>query len=143
MEETLSGVRSFTEAEDPTLRLYAIVRTDLHMPPGKLAAQAGHAFVEALKEAQENWDTPTEPYLPLREYLAETPGTKIVLAAPSERHLLDLHDYARKFLPTALVVDSGHVMPPHFTGDEIVTALGIGPCTKAQITLFTKNLRLL
>lgn len=34
-----------------TPRLYAIVRTDLGMTPGKLAAQAGHAYVNTFLAA--------------------------------------------------------------------------------------------
>jgi PTH2 family peptidyl-tRNA hydrolase len=89
------------------------------MPPGKLAAQAGHAFLQAFVRA---------PPLLQAQYHADGIGTKVVLLAPDDATLLRLHSIADAAgLPTALIVDSGHVLLPHFTGAPVVTALGVGP----------------
>lgn len=38
---------------DDTLRMYAIIRADLNMSSGKLAAQCGHAFLNAYLQCLE------------------------------------------------------------------------------------------
>ena len=42
----------FTQVPDTTLRLYAIVRLDLGMDTGKIASQAGHAYLGAFINAE-------------------------------------------------------------------------------------------
>ena len=107
------------------------------MPPGKLASQAGHAFLEAFLTAQKA--SPATAAL----YAADPPGTKVVLRA---RHLYDIervrHECARLGIPHALITDSGHVLPPHFTGAPIVTALGFGPATRDEVGRLTRGLAL-
>lgn len=96
------------------------------MPAGKAAAQAGHAFIGALSAARGT------PFMDdAAAYLEESPGTKVVLGgvlAEIER-LADR--LARAGVPAFLVVDEGHVMPPHFDGAPIVTALGIAPLRRS------------
>lgn len=110
-------------------RLYAIVRGDLHMPPGKLAAQAGHAFMGAFREANAAWGNTRAV-----QYDIDPPGTKIVLVA---KHQTDLEwAYARAQrdgIPCSLITDSGHVLPPHFDGSPVMTAVGIGPVQKDEL----------
>lgn len=118
-----------------TQRLYAIVCKDLEMPTGKLAAQAGHAFLGAGLECQKK-----DPER-MKKYLADYPGTKIVLEATLPE-ILDLWTKAqKKDIPCSLIVDSGHILLPHFTGKPIITALGIGPLTKKEAE-FLKHLQL-
>lgn len=105
------------------------------MSPGKMASQAGHAFCDSILSAPSNvmWS-----------YQADGHGTKVVLAAPDEGTLQRAYVMARDLhLPCALVVDSGHVMPPFFDGSPIVTALGIGPCRRDQVCAITKGLPLM
>lgn len=76
-------------------------------------------------------------------YLGQDPGTKVCLWAPDGDYLE--HLYAQSLtqgLPAYLVTDSGHVLPPHFTGAPIVTALGIGPATREETRHLLKKLRL-
>ena len=118
-----------------TLRLYEIVCKDLNIPSGKLSPQAGHAFVGAALEC------PKIDSKRLKEYLANFPGTKIVLEA-SLPELLELWIKSqKKNIPCSLIVDSGHVMPPYFHGQPIITALGLGPLTKREAT-FIRHLEL-
>src|SRR5258707_1226212 len=99
--------------------MYAIIRGDLAMPPGKMASQAGHAFCDSLSTASPE---------SAAAYLADGHGTKVVLVAPDEAALRAAYHDAREVgIPCALVIDSGHVMPPHFTDAPVVTALGLGP----------------
>lgn len=97
------------------------------MSPGKAAAQAGHAFLDAFLSCLELDPGRAAAYADVR------PSTKITLAAPGLDVLEHLSDRLRLAgLPSALIVDSGHVELPDFDGSPIVTALGVGPLTRAE-----------
>jgi PTH2 family peptidyl-tRNA hydrolase len=105
------------------------------MTVGKLAAQAGHAYLDAFLEAP-----PDVAAL----YRTDGHGTKVCLAARSLDELLLARELAKAHgLPNALVVDSGHVHPPHFDGSPIATALGLGPVTRDQARPVVGRFRLL
>lgn len=105
------------------------------MPVGKLAAQAGHAFTDAIFAAM-----PVEPES-VRSY-REDGGSKIVLKG---RNLADLEramaEATAAGIPCAMVTDAHHVLLPHFDGSPIVTALGIGPCTRERARAVVKRFR--
>lgn len=106
------------------------------MPAGKLAAQAGHAFLESYLSAERQ-----APSLCAR-YRASGLGTKVVLVARHEDELRAcLARAAACGLPHALITDSGHVLPPFFDGSPVVTALGLGPATRAQVHHITRRLK--
>lgn len=122
------------EQEDTTLRLYAIVRRDLSMPKGKFCAQAGHAFLEAFFKASPDIQ---------QQYRDDPPGTKVTLYADNLEQILWAYEEAiREGLPCSMIVDSGHICPPHFDGSSIVTALGIGPTTKGAVGFITNRFNL-
>lgn len=101
------------------------------MPPGKLAAQAGHAFVDSLLAA---------PPSLLAAYRAPGHGTKVTLCARNLHELTRaLHEAEAAGLPCALITDEGHILPPHFTGAPIVTALGIGPALRDHVQHITRR----
>jgi PTH2 family peptidyl-tRNA hydrolase len=108
------------------MKLYAIVRKDLHMPTGKLAAQAGHAFLNSYLECVQL--NPRRARL----YQKGGLGTKVTL----EGSVTDIRALVKlakaNGWPHSLIIDSGHVMPPHFDGNPIMTALGIGPLTREE-----------
>ena len=117
--------------------MYAVIRDDLAMTPGKIASQAGHAFIGALLQNQDS--------AVLAEYhknLPASPGTKVVLKASSlyaiERAREELQ---QRGIPHFLVVDSG--CSNFFDGQPVVTALGFGPARKHQLPKITKRLNLL
>lgn len=122
---------------DTTLRLYAIVRGDLDMPVGKFASQAGHAYLDAFLASQkQNPDIASE-------YCGNQHGTKVCLVAKNSYDIDRALDQAKDAgIPHALIIDQGHILPPHFDGNPIVTALGIGPATRDQIQHITKRFRL-
>ena len=117
------------------LRIYAIIRGDLQMPPGKLASQACHAAKNCAILAAQN-----DPEL-LRLYQGpDFLGTQIILTAKHEYALLKAYEKAQESgLITSLIIDKHHIMPPFFDGNPITTALGIGPCTKEQANHITKK----
>lgn len=115
--------------------MYAIVRKDLEMPAGKLSAQTGHAYTDSLLEAHN-----IDPDLVSRYRTPGVGGSKVTLKAKSEHHLIRAYNECLELgVPCAIVVDREHVLPPHFDGSPIITALGIGPCTKGQIQSITKR----
>jgi len=99
------------------------------MPAGKLAAQAGHAYTDAL------WSAPRE----IGEAYYGT-GSKVTIQCKNLGQLERAERECREAgIPHAKITDEHHVLLPHFTGEPIVTALGIGPCTKEQCRHITKR----
>jgi len=125
-------------ADHRPISLYAIVRKDLAMPPGKLAAQAGHAFQNAHELAV--MASPERTAL----YKGTGNGTKIVMSARNLGQLIRCYREAQQLgLPCDLVVDRGHVFPPHFDGQPIITALGIGPVFRDEALAITRRCTLI
>ena len=93
------------------------------MPAGKMAAQAGHAFLGAFLAS-----TPERQ----NAYHADDIGTKVVLSATLSqiRTIQDRCEFLG--IPHALIEDSGHILPPDFDGSPVVTALGIGLDARAS-----------
>lgn len=117
--------------------MYVITRGDLHMSGGKLASQAGHAFKMLTKQLHDD----TELF---NNYFADGDiGTNVVLRAKNLNQILLAHDKALAAgIPCSLISDQGHIMPPHFDGKPIITALGIGPATRDDIQHITKRFNL-
>lgn len=117
--------------------MYALVRTDLGMEEGKIASQAGHAFLGAYLQCQD-----PKVLVDYHRDFPKSPGTKVCLQVPNLVELHRIANAAREAgLPTYIVVDSG--CPNFFDGQPTVTALGIGPCRRDQIQHITKKLKLL
>ena len=119
----------------PTFRYKQVIvmRTDLKMGRGKIAAQAGHAAVSAAEEARKKYSDWW------KAWIAEG-QCKIAVRAESEQELLELEEKAKKSkLPTALIIDRGLTeLPP-----DTITCLGIGPAPSTQIDAITGKLPLL
>jgi PTH2 family peptidyl-tRNA hydrolase len=114
------------------------VRGDLFMSPGKLSAQSGHAYLNTYLNALK--DTPDAA----QAYQADGLGTKVCLVATSEYRLLRAYEDAKAAgLPCSLIIDQHHVLPPHFDGSPIITALGIGPARRDDVRHITKRFSLL
>ncbi|MEM0149233.1 MAG: peptidyl-tRNA hydrolase Pth2 [Candidatus Micrarchaeaceae archaeon] len=110
-----------------------IVRTDIEMGKGKMAAQVAHASLMSYFEAEKADKAIAKEWL-------DTGEKKIVLKAESEDILKRLHDaFKYKGVPCALVSDAGLTELPPGTK----TALGIGPWHADEIDQFTKSLKLL
>jgi PTH2 family peptidyl-tRNA hydrolase len=110
-----------------------VLRTDIKMSKGKMAAQAGHAAVSAAEYARKNRPEWWNPWI--REGQC-----KIAVKVESEGELLELERKARNAgLPIALIVDRGLTeLPPDTT-----TCLGIGPAPSEKVDVITGKLPLL
>ena len=98
------------------------------MTPGKVASQAGHAFVgAALESGKERW----------LDYSRDGMGTKVCVVARNSRLIEEAHEYAlEKGIPCFKVIDSG--CTDFFGGKPILTALGIGPVKKNEMKMLRK-----
>lgn len=107
------------------------------MPPGKIASQAGHAYVNAYINSLNQRPEIAE------YYQRDGIGTKVCLVAKNQDQLIRAYELAQaQGLPCSLIIDQHHVLPPHFTGEPIITALGIGPARKDEIHHITKRFSL-
>lgn len=121
------------------LYMYAIIPSSLEMPPGKLSAQTGHAYGDSYEIARQ-----IDPERAARYRNHAHGGSKVSLKAKNQSQLIKAYSHARALgLPCALVIDRHHILPPHFDGSPILTALGIGPCTKAEVREITKKFQCL
>ncbi len=106
-----------------------LVREDLKLPKGKLAAQASHASVSALLKSHK--DT-------ISKWKAQG-MKKVVLKVKDEKELMKYKQMAEdKGLVTALVTDAGRTVLEPGT----ITCLGIGPEDEEIIDKVSGNLKM-
>ncbi|KAK3549816.1 hypothetical protein QTP86_011607 [Hemibagrus guttatus] len=103
--------------ESGEFKMILIVRTDLKMGKGKVAAQCSHAAVSAYKQVQcrdpdllKQWECYGQP--------------KVVVKVPNEDSLLELLCHAKEVgLPVSLIQDAGRTQ----IAPGSRTVLGVGP----------------
>ncbi|HLC96453.1 MAG TPA: peptidyl-tRNA hydrolase Pth2 [Candidatus Nanoarchaeia archaeon] len=106
-----------------------LVRHDLKLPKGKMAAQVAHASVGAMikshKDDVSRWHSEGQK--------------KIVLKVEDEEELLRYKQHAEDAgLVTSLITDAGHTVVEPGT----VTCLGIGPDKEEKIDKVTGKLKM-
>jgi PTH2 family peptidyl-tRNA hydrolase len=112
-------------------KLTLVVRADLGMGRGKIAAQAAHAAVTA---ALANLGTPD-----FRAWLL-VGQPKVVLRASSEEHLRAIADQAAvSGLPVQVIHDAGRTQ----VAEGTPTCCAIGPAAAARMDAVTSELSLL
>ena len=119
------------ENSDVELKMWLVVRKDLEIPPGKLAAQAGHGFLSAYLEAlTKNIDT--------NSYITHS-QPKIVVSCKNELAL------SRSFaecvdlkLPCCLVIDEGRTV----FFEPTKTVMAVGPCKFDELPKYVQKLQL-
>lgn len=106
-----------------------VVRTDLGMGTGKLAAQVAHASLSAYEDTDDR----------TRKRWKGEGQKKVVLKAAGEAQLFELADKAeREGLPNAIIRDAGHTQLDPGT----VTTLAIGPGDDDVVDRVTGDLSL-
>lgn len=116
-------------------KMVIIVRTDIVMGKGKIAAQCAHAALECYRKATAN---PKKHYM-FKDWLYNG-QPKIVLKVSSEVELLDLVNKAQKVgITTAIIRDAGRTQLQSGT----ISVIGIGPGLNTEINKITSHLKLL
>ncbi len=106
-----------------------IIRADLQLPKGKVAAQSAHASVEAVLRSEKEV---------VKRWRAEGMA-KIVLKTADEETLLRLNQRAKEAgFVTALITDAGRTVVEPGTR----TALGVGPDEEGKLDALFAELRL-
>lgn len=114
-------------------KMLLVVRNDLKMGKGKIAAQCGHGSVGAYERALKH--TPT-----LVRLWNNLGCAKIAVKVESEKELMAISQQARALnLNTYLVRDAGHTQ----VDPNTKTVLAIGPDEAQKIDRVTSHLRLL
>src|SRR5579863_7747767 len=100
-----------------------VVRVDIKMGKGKIAAQVAHASLSAVEEAMERKPGWVKGW-------KEGGQAKVVLKAGSEEELRDLFVKAKSSgIPSALIEDRGLTQVEPGT----VTCLGVGPAPDSEV----------
>ena len=114
------------------LKQVIVVRKDLKMGPGKVAAQSAHASVEAVEKTN----------LKFPEYVADWKNSgseKVVLKVESRRELLELFQKMKRKFPCTLITDAGRTQIKAGT----ITCFACGPAPEKELDAFIKDLKLL
>ncbi len=109
-----------------------IVRTDLGMSPGKIAAQTAHASVSALEKTLKKEPKWVEEW-------KNSGQAKVVLKVSGKKELLEWFETLKKLFPAALIKDAGRTQ----IAPGEVTCVGVGPAPEIEIDKFTSELKLL
>ncbi|GAA5862465.1 hypothetical protein JCM8547_002073 [Rhodosporidiobolus lusitaniae] len=129
-EDALKGIKA--EGNEPC-KLVLVVRSDLQMTKGKIAAQCGHATLACYKSLVKS--NPT-----LVQHWERTGQAKIALKCDSEEELQLLQASAQSLgLCARSIQDAGRTQVDPGT----TTVLGIGPAPVRIVNQVTSNLRLL
>lgn len=111
-------------------KLVILVREDLKLPKGKLAAQCSHASVDAVIKSDRK----------IVDLWKKEGGKKIVLKVKDEKELFKYKQIAEDAgLKTALITDAGHTVVEPGT----ITCLGIGPDEEEKIDEITGKLKMI
>lgn len=129
-----------------------VVRKDLNMRKGKLAAQVAHSSMKVFLDLCEKDAIPDEIF-ELKRYTFRYPSnsqwdkwlnglfTKIVVGCDSEEELDDLYQKAKNAnLPCSMIIDAGLT---EFNGVPTKTCIAIGPDKPEKINELTGHLKLL
>lgn len=115
------------------LKLILVVRSDLKLSKGKIAAQCSHASILCYEKSTSKQSDTLKRWLLLGQ-------AKIVLKVDGLDELLALHKNAvEQNIVAELVKDAGHTQVTAGT----ITVLGLGPDYEDRLDLLVKHLKLL
>lgn len=109
-----------------------MIRQDLKLSKGKLAAQVAHASLGAYRKAAQTYPKDVEEWEKIGE-------KKVVLKVDGLKQLQEIKKKAGQAgLPLCLINDAGRTELPSGT----TTALGIGPAKESEIDKITGHLKM-
>ena len=126
-----------------------VVRKDLKMRKGKIAAQCAHASLAVLLERMPGTADATGRRSLTLTYEADTPWaawlegpfTKVCVSVDSEEELLRVHQAAvERGLPASLITDAGRT---EFGGVPTRTVVAVGPGWVDEVDAVTGELKLM
>jgi len=145
----------YNDMEHDFVKQVIVIRKDLNMRKGKLAAQAAHASMKVLLDrmltqeyAEKStywehclvWYMPVYDSEPMHRWLKGS-FTKVVVSVDSEEELLELKEEADALgILCSLVTDAGRT---EFHGVKTNTAIAIGPDWASKLDRITGDLKLL
>jgi len=134
-EEDWSTDSEGGDGDDVNYKMVLVVRQDLKMGKGKVAAQCSHAAVGCYKKTLKN-----KAAAAARRRWEHCGQTKIALKCPDEEQLMALNKRAEDFgLITCLIRDAGRTQ----IAPGSKTVLGIGPGPEDMINKVAGELKLL
>nr|XP_060612769.1 peptidyl-tRNA hydrolase 2, mitochondrial [Anolis sagrei ordinatus]XP_060612770.1 peptidyl-tRNA hydrolase 2, mitochondrial [Anolis sagrei ordinatus]XP_060612771.1 peptidyl-tRNA hydrolase 2, mitochondrial [Anolis sagrei ordinatus] len=126
------GSEASVMGESGEFKMVVVVRNDLKMGKGKVAAQCSHAAVSAYKQLQRR----SPELLKQWEYCGQP---KVVLKAPDEEALVQLLSEAKRLgLTVSLIQDAGRTQ----IAPGSRTVLGIGPGPAEVVDQVSGHLKL-
>ncbi|XP_006899501.1 PREDICTED: peptidyl-tRNA hydrolase 2, mitochondrial [Elephantulus edwardii] len=132
MNKIETGTEASILGESGEYKMILVVRNDLKMGKGKVAAQCSHAAVSAYKQIQRR----NPELLKEWEYCGQP---KVVVKAPDEETLVELLTHAKMLgLTVSLIQDAGRTQ----IAPGSRTVLGIGPGPADLIDKVTGHLKL-
>lgn len=124
------------EKQPEELKLYCIFSREslerMGGNRGKMAAQAGHAYLHSWWDACDRFPRASSAYA------RSGAAAKICLVCDTDEELLQLFKAHQSFCGVTYVVDAGRTV---FKGEPTLTCIGIGPITPSQRSELLKSLR--
>ena len=124
-----------------------VVRKDLNMRKGKIAAQSSHASFKVFKDMMDSqWVSDHQKkysFTASEDMIEWLDGqfTKICVSVDSEEELMEVYNNAKNAgIISSLIVDAGHT---EFNGVHTKTCCAIGPASSEKIDPITSHLKLL
>ena len=132
------------EAVMSDVKQVIVVRKDLNMRKGKIAAQVAHASMKFLvdnNEAERGDEIMVKLSPAEAEWLLSGSFTKVVVGVDSEQALQDLIFQAQLMdVEVHPIIDSGRT---EFNGVQTLTCAAFGPCSAEEVDRITGNLKLI
>ena len=127
------GLFDFIKRGNKELKQVIVIRSDLNMGRGKMAAQCAHASLSAFLKVQQSHSDIAQQWL-------EQGQKKVVLKVNTEKELVTYFQECKNAkIPCELIIDAGHTQVP--TGSK--TCFATGPWNEEQIDKLLGKLKLL
>lgn len=123
----------FDFVKNKEIKQTIVIRNDLNLGKGKLAAQCSHASLSAFLKSQKTNETIAKTWL-------QTGQKKVVLKVQSEKELVEYFQKCKDArIPSELIIDAGHTQVDPGTK----TCFGAGPWYEDEIDKILGKLKLL